>query len=326
MSAKKIHLIIDFQYLFHRHLYSIREAERSEQELGYRKGRRRLSWEVDGEELETSRVFYPLADFESIRRYWSKNNDVTISICMDSKSNRKEESAEYKANRKKLFDVDIDAVDRIKECLETAGYNVYKQKGMEADDIVGTLVKLYKNDYDFTVIYTPDSDLAIHVDEKVGLMRYKSAYSAMGGKSHDILNNHMAISINNYEQILSAEFKCKIPYNVIALYKATVGDTSDGISGIRGFGPKAFDNLIYTLECNGEDFRRYSDINYVESTLVNMRGYFGEQKLKEALESLELVKCRYTEVAEKVPEFGTDSKEKREKAYMKYGMASLCKE
>lgn len=322
----RIHLIIDFQYLFHRHLYSIRSAEHSEKELGYRKGRKRLSWVVDGQEIETSRIYYPLADLETLRRYWCQGHDVTLSICMDSKSERKSESSKYKANRQGLQDVDRDAIQRIEECLRNCGYNVYKQPGMEADDIVGTLVKLYKDKFDYTVIYTPDSDLTVHLDDNVGIMRYKSSYSKMGGKSRDVLNNHMAIGKSTFSAVMGDEYKCKMPFNTILLFKATAGDKSDGVPGISGFGVKAFDALIGYLELRGTDFESLRDPDKVEGLLTTLDSYLGSFKVQEALESLALVRCRHAEIAENEPIAGCGSQESREKAYSVYGMASLYKD
>ena len=79
--------------------------------------------------------------------------DVTISICFDSKSDRKSEDSEYKANRKSsLVDSDFAKIQLTKRILTMVGYNVYQIEGCEADDLVYSLVQMYKNQFDATYI------------------------------------------------------------------------------------------------------------------------------------------------------------------------------
>lgn len=322
--AKRYHLIIDFQYLFHRHLYSIRQAEEEELMLGYRKTRKKLSWVVDGEEVDTTRVYFPLHDLESIRQHWEGMCDeLVISVCMDSRSERKSENSEYKSNRKGLDDKDFDALKRIEEALRTCGYNIFKADGLEADDFVGSLVAKFKNDFDFTVVYTPDSDLLCHLDDNVGVMRYKSAL-AHANKYKGVNASHVPVSKNNFTDVMSAELKCEMPYNAIILYKCTVGDKSDGIKGIVGFGNAAFGNMISYFREKGIDFSKLNECENVKKLLEDNVAYFGSGKVAQALDALKLVECRFTEVGDTAP-VKADSIEKRELAYMKYGMQSLIK-
>lgn len=307
---RRVHLIIDFQYLYHRHIYSINAGKK-----------RMLSCMVDGVEVDTTRIYYPLKDFESFRRYWeSVGKDVTISVCFDSKSDRKEEDADYKSNRGGIFNsVDYEAIDTIRELMKEAGYNIYKEDGKEADDLIADLVNRYENDFDFTVIYTPDSDMMCYLSEKVGIMRYKTGGK---GKKGDFGSSHTPVSINNFAEYMSAELKCDIRLNTIILYKALCGDKSDCIKGVKGFGPKAFDKFMSHLDEKGINYIELVDTEKVRELLVNEVDYLGQVAVDEALYALELVKSSPVTSTEIRP-IKNDSIEKREKAYMKYIMKSL---
>ena len=305
-----IHLIVDFQYLYHRHIYSIKAGRK-----------RMLSCIIDGVEVDTTRIYYPLKDFESFRRYWeSTGKEVTISVCFDSKSQRTEEDDDYKSNRGgRLDSVDFEAIDTIRELMTRAGYNVYKEDGKEADDLIADLVKRYENDFDFTVIYTPDSDLMCYLSEKVGIMRYKTGGN---GKKGDFGSSHTPVSINTFAEYMSNELKCDMRLNTIILYKVLCGDKSDCIKGVKGFGPKAFDKFIAHLDTKDTDYEGLNDPNEVRKLLLNEVEYLGEDAVEQALYALDLVVCSEVTVTERKP-VKNDSIVTRESAYMPYLMKSL---
>lgn len=305
---KRYHIIIDFQYLYYRHYFGVRDGRS-----------RRLSYNVNGEDIDTTYLYYCMKDIESFRSDTLKmgDGDVTVSICFDSKSERKEENTDYKSGRTNNLDnTDFDNIAKIKELASTIGYNVYKEEGKEADDLVFSLAKDYKDDYDLTIIYTIDKDLVVNVNNKVGVMRYKTNKGS-----------HFPIHINNYESYLSSEFKCRVPYNSILLLLCTVGDASDKVKGIQGFGPKAFDKLIDHLDEINFDFRSLDLAENVEKLLRENESFLVTKKnpnaLREALDSLEMVKTRYVEGL--IKPIKSDTDEKRKEQYLKYGMVSLTR-
>lgn len=310
----RIHLIVDVSYLYHRHLYSVREGKR-----------KRLSAIVDGKLVDTTMLYFTLMDLEAIRRRWiTACNELVVSVCFDSKSERKNESADYKSNRNALGEEDFDNFRVIQEIVTSIGYNVYKAPGMEADDIVTSLVNSYKNLYDFTVVYTPDSDLLVNIDKNVGVMRYKSSL-ASASRGRDVMNQaHMAIGVNNYSQVIGEEWECCAPLNITLLFKCTCGDKADKVAGIKGFGPAAFNSyvryLINDLGFTAEQFEELTDANKVKEALERSANYLGEVKLQQALDALELVRFRQVAVDEPSKR---DSDETRAVNYGKYSMASL---
>ena len=176
------------------------------------------------------------------------------------------------------------------------------------------MVRRYEDDFDFTVIYTPDSDLMCLLSDKVGIMRYKTA--GRGG------SGHTPVSVNNFEEYMSGECKCQMRFNTIILYKCLVGDKSDVIKGVRGFGPKAFDKCIGRLDSIGVDYKELINPDKVGELIKSEVDYLGEKAVEEALYALELVRGSSVTDTERKP-VKTDSLEKREKAYMKYLMKSL---
>lgn len=308
---KKFHIVIDFSYLYYRYFFKLK------QDANKKYGIKKLSTIVDDKEVDTTYMYHIGRDIESFREQLYKmagyENEIIVSICFDSKSERKEEDAEYKAKREnRLSDEDFNNMRDLMKFFHDIGYNIYKVEGKEADDLVYSLVELYKNDYDLTVIYTPDKDLMVNICDNVGVMRsntYKGTYDVVYKK--------------NYERYLSEKMKCRIKYNSILLYLSMVGDSIDGIKGIKGFGPKAFDKFVSVLEEDGFDFETLTDTEVIKNVLVKYEDSYNGKNvnaLEEALRGLEMAKSRLVQVEK--PE-KRDSKETRNKVYSKYNMKSL---
>lgn len=289
--GKEALIVVDMQYMFHRHKYYIREEEEK------RDGAPMLSFNG----VETARLYFAMKDFAEIVAF-ARSNNADMCVCLDSKTMRKDENAEYKANRVKLQDRDLEALENIERVLRGSGFSVIKEEGYEADDCIAAVVGKKKADYDAVLIFTPDSDMCVHIDDKVRIARYKSVYSKYGnnGKHLKFMDAHALVNMERFEQYLSAEYKTYVPYNTVALYKATVGDSSDHIPGIKGFGPKAFEKLIDTLKANYVDFSQMVSYDFVEETIKRCSDILGGgAKVAEALASLEMVRSRTCENIEK---------------------------
>jgi len=277
----------------------------------------RLSAEVNGVERDTTLLYYPLKDIEKIRKQLEDiGHDVTISICFDSKSKRNEENAEYKANRTtSLLDADFANVDKIREILTDAGYNTYKIEGYEADDLVNKLIKQYKDDFDFTVIYTNDKDIFVNICDNVGVMRFKT------GKGYQRVDK------TNYESFLENEFNVFIPYNTLGLFLATAGDSADNIKGITKFGPKAFGKLITKVASKYSiEFGNCGDYSELRKVKELCREFLTESQYAELETSFELVaNTKFDGDLDKPTSAGSidEAVAKREAAYGKYNMNSL---
>lgn len=303
----KTHVIFDFSYLYYKYYFMLK----------YGKMRRLTTNKEGGVEKDISMHYYCSKEIEKARKDMEMlGDDVTVSICFDSRSARKdaEGGEEYKANRKgTLEDVDFRNISEIKDIMEECGYNVYKMEGYEADDIVSCLTRRYKGTFDRTIIYTPDADMAALISDTVAINRYKQS---MG---------YTLITKRNYSEYLSNELKCWLPYNSIMLFKATCGDTSDNIKGIKGFGPKAFEKYLSWIgQSIGQvDWEKMDDVGNLTELLENSRDYLGDSGYEQAKASLKLVAPMLicdTEMHEPVKE---NTHEKRAEAYGRYEMQSL---
>lgn len=306
----RIHIIVDFMHIYYKYFFQLREGK-------IKRLSAPVEWNGSVIEKDTTLIYYPLRDIEGIRKSMeSLGHSTTISVCFDMPSHRKDEGVaggtEYKSGRKKnLTDDDLGNLQFIEKLLNKAGHNTYRIDGYEADDIVNHLVRNYKNNFDYTIIYTNDKDLLINICDNVGVMRFKQ------------YQGYKQVDRNNYEAYLEPEFKTFIPYNALGLYLASVGDTADRIKGINKFGPKAFAKLITKLASkNSIDWTKCGDYSELAKIIVMCEEHLTKEQFTQLVESFALV--ANLDILEDVVEpIMQSTKEKRELAYNPYAMISL---
>lgn len=114
------------------------------------------------------------------------------------------------------------ARERCTNMMLALGAPVVHQDGMEADDVLGYLVKHLRTSRNTVV--TSDGDLSVLVDDNTDVWRLgemnKNPYGAF-------------------------------PHKYITLYKALVGDTGDKIPGAKGFGDSKFVDLVRIFGLEG---------------------------------------------------------------------------
>ena len=107
-------------------------------------------------------------------------NPQALVIAFDSgkKTFRHDAYEEYKGTRKALPEELISQFPLVREYCQSSGYCYYQQDGLEADDIIGSLVKRYP-DWDINVL-SSDKDLLQLIDKttsvwltKKGLVKLK---------------------------------------------------------------------------------------------------------------------------------------------------------
>ena len=135
--------------------------------------------------------------------------------------------SDYKATRKETPPDLIAQMPLAKECLECAEIPGITVPGHEADDVLASLVKKYKGEYEI-IIFTGDKDLLQLVEEGVTV--------ALPDK-----NSPDGTKILDREGV--KEHKGVYPEE-IPDYLAILGDASDNIPGIKGIGEKGAVTLI----------------------------------------------------------------------------------
>ena len=301
-----VHVIVDFMHIYYK--YYFRRLNNYLPKLTY-----------NG--IDTTMIYYPLKDIEEIRKNLESNgHNVTMSICYDTPSIKKEESdGEYKSGRNnRLDDSDFKNIDEIRELTTLAGHNNYILDGYEADDIIYNLTKQSKNNFDVTLIYTNDKDIFINIDKdnKVGVMRYKAPTKQRKA-------GYEMVSRNNFEAYVEQEYGVYIPYNAIGLFLATAGDSADHIKGITKFGPKAFSKLITKIAAKNKiDWENCNDYAELEKVITLCKDELTDVQFEELQESFKLV--RNLDITEQLElPISTSNIDKRSQAYLKYDMKSL---
>lgn len=164
--------------------------------------------------------------------------DETLVFCIDAAPTIKrdlyskvlKDETGYKANRpKKLIDVSIQR-EAIKDILSLVSHNVLYVEGYEADDIIASLVTMYRKSYDEIIIHNRDSDLFCLVNDNVS--------NAMVG------NQGKVVTKENFSSVNSTKDGYPMPFNGILLNKLIEGDVSDNIPGIGTFLGKPIQDFI----------------------------------------------------------------------------------
>lgn len=152
----------------------------------------------------------------------------------------------YKAGRRdkpKDFNPTRDYIEWI---LRDIGFPVQRAEGYESDDIIYTLVEMFKDDYERIYVHTKDSDLYFLVSDNVEI-----APVGMQGK---------VVDLSNYSNVVNKEVY--VWYNTIHLHKLYGGDKSDNIPGVGWSWSKFVDDVIPV-----EDYRKLGDLDLVRKYL-----------------------------------------------------------
>jgi DNA polymerase-1 len=131
---------------------------------------------------------------------------------------------EYKAQRDETPEDIVLQLPEIKRLTKLLGFQVFERRGVEADDLIATAVRILSAAGDACVIVSADKDFGQCVGGPVvQLAPPPTANPALGWRRLDPA---------------AVTEKFGVPPSRIADYLALVGDTSDNIPGLKGVGPK----------------------------------------------------------------------------------------
>jgi DNA polymerase I-like protein with 3'-5' exonuclease and polymerase domains/5'-3' exonuclease len=155
---------------------------------------------------------------------------------MNSKSRRLLIDNGYKGKRDKRPPQFYEEFNRLKEYIEKVwkdlGAIAMSQDFVEADDVLAFLAKHTEEDL---VISSRDNDLGA----LIGVNEYGATVRFHNGEQFDMIKANSELFVH--------------PPKYLTLFKALVGDSSDSISGVKGFGPAKFQKLLEDYGYDGAD-------------------------------------------------------------------------
>lgn len=228
---------------------------------------------------------------------------LLISFDYGKKTKRHDKLPSYKEGRSATPKELLEQLPLIKEMLTLMNIKHHQEEGVEADDIIGSATKKYKEAKSFVV--SSDKDMLQLSEEGVDII------IPQNGAKADVI-----ITANN--------FKDHFEYSAdqVTDFKAISGDSSDNIPGVPGIGPKGAIKLLNEFETVENLYAKISKVK--------------QDKLREKLIKNKANVILYKEIAtiqrdENVPykiqelELGEISSEKLVEFFEKLQLNSLVK-
>lgn len=214
---------------------------------------------VDGHSL-ANRAFYALPPLTAsdgtptgavfgflsmLCRFLAEKRPTHVAIAFDlpAPTFRHTKFAEYKAQRKPSppeFNVQIPL---IKQVLDVLGIRCVELEGYEADDIIGTLSRKWKECGLQVTILSGDKDCLQLVDDSVQAILPVKGISQVREYGPDTVKADMGIRPDQVRD-----------------YKALRGDASDNIPGVKGIGEKTAVSLLSEYDNLDQIYARLSEV------------------------------------------------------------------
>ncbi len=193
-----------------------------------------------------------------LKRLLNEENPEYIAVVFDAKwpTFRHELYSEYKANRPPMPAELRQQVEQILEFTRLLGLPLLQVKGVEADDVIGSLCKAAESEGMNCVVSTGDKDLAQLVSDKTTLV------------------NTMTDTTSDRDGVMD---KFGVTPEQIVDFLALSGDKSDNIPGVEKCGPKTAAKWLNS----------YGTLDGVMAHADEIGGKIGEY-LRAALEQLPL--------------------------------------
>ncbi len=149
---------------------------------------------------------------------------VIVFDAEDNKKRRTEMYAEYKSHRKPMPEDLVPQVSYAHKFCEYAGLPLLAIPGVEADDTIGAIAKWATSKKIKSFLCSGDKDLCQLVDDHVKMI--------------NLQKDNLLVDAKKVKEIYGVT-----PEQIID-YLAIVGDASDNIPGLEGFGPKTASALL----------------------------------------------------------------------------------
>lgn len=189
---------------------------------------------------------------------------VIATFDRKAKTFRHLEYSNYKAGRKSMPNELFEQLEPLKEILRAMNINIFELDGFEADDLIGTLSRIYEEEGFEPVIVTGDKD-ALQLSSSIT----KVIITKKGITDKEV-----------YDEEKMIETYGVTPTEFIDV-KAIMGDKSDNIPGVSGIGEKgaislikefkSIENLYENLDCLKEGKIKKNLIEGMESAFLSKK-------------------------------------------------------
>jgi DNA polymerase-1 len=173
---------------------------------------------------------------------FSPDHIVVVFDGPDNKKSRTDIYSEYKGHRKAMPEDLFPQLERAKHFCELAGISQVCVSGVEADDTMGSIAAWAENKDCEAYLCSSDKDLCQLVSDKVFVV--------------NVHKDNLIITKDKVVELFGVR-----PEQMID-YLAMVGDASDNIPGLEGFGPKTVVSLL----------SEFSTLDYILNHPENLSG------------------------------------------------------
>ena len=196
----------------------------------------------------------------------SEGSPIIVVFDAKGKTFRNDVYKEYKANRPPMPDDLREQLKPLKEIVKAIGFPLIEIAGVEADDVIATLVKKAKENNFKAVISSLDKDLMQLVEDPISTM--------MNTMTHQIFDETKVFE------------KFGVKPSQIRDMLALTGDTSDNIPGVPKVGQKTAAKWL----------NEFGDLSTIKSNAEGIKGVVGENlrnSLNDLDRNVELVSLKY---------------------------------
>ena len=186
----------------------------------------------------------------------SEGSPIIVTFDAKGKTFRSDIYEEYKANRPPMPDDLREQLAPLKEICKAIGFPLIEIEGVEADDVIATIVKIAKENNFKSVISSLDKDLMQLVEDPIS--------SIMNTMTHQIFNEEKVFE------------KFGVKPSQIRDMLALVGDTSDNIPGVPKVGQKTAAKWL----------NEFGDLDGIRKNADSIKGVVG-QNLRDSLNELD---------------------------------------
>ena len=242
----------------------------------------------------------------AMRRMRKQVKPTHIAVIWDGglAEERTEALPNYKAERDPMPDdleLQLDALD---EWLEAAGIFSWCHDGVEADDVIGTLTRQAEADGMPVVIASSDKDFFQLINPNVSLLN----------------PNDKSGTLWQAEQVRA---KTGVEPSQIIDWLSLVGDSVDGIPGVRGVGPKTASKLLGEFGSAKNLFEKIDSVK-PDGLRARLNDAADEVMRNQELVALKEMAEWQTDLDELIP--GEGAHTKLHALYTKWNFRSLLKE